>query len=149
MTEGSGSRSYRRWFSLYLSFVAIVSAAYGFLSARRASGWAIGERGINYSVGFIRRGPPGEIVLRFGRSFGVRPASVVLAIQLVVFLTYLWCVYLLVKGLCWNWLVTAMLLSPATLSFIVLDPPNGFKREILLFAALALLICILLYTQIQ
>ena len=33
------------------------------------------------------------------------------------------------------------------LGFIVLDPPNGFKKEILLFAALAAVICVLLFAR--
>jgi hypothetical protein len=145
MTAGSNSVRYRRWFGLYLLFVATVSTVYGVLNARRNSGWAIGEWLTNYSAGFIRRGLVGEVVLLVGQASGVKLAWIVLAIQVAVYVIFLWCVYRLTKELRWGWMVAALLLSPATLSFIVLDPPNGFKKEILLFAALAMLICMLLF----
>ena len=139
---------YRRWFGLYLLFVATASTVYGFLNARRDSGWAIGEWLTNYSAGFVRRGLVGEVVLLLGRASGLKLAWIVLAIQVAVYLIFLWCVYRLTKELRWGWMVAASLLSPATLGFIVLDPPNGFKKEILLFAALAALICVLLYARL-
>jgi hypothetical protein len=149
MTAGGISVHYRRWFGLYLLFVATVSTVYGFLNARRGSGWAIGEWLTNYSGGFIRRGLVGEVVLLLGQASGVKLAWIVLAIQVVVYGIFLWCVYRLTEALSWGWMVAALLLSPATLGFIVLDPPNGFKKEILLFAALAALICMLLYARLR
>ncbi len=142
------STRYRRWLGVYLLFVAIVSTVYGFLNARRGSGWAVGEWVTNYNAGFIRRGLVGEVVLLLGWVSGVRLAWIVLAIQVMVYLIFLSCVYRLTRELRWGWMVAALLLSPATLGFIVLDPPNGFKKEILLFAALALLICALLYARL-
>jgi hypothetical protein len=147
MTTGSISVRYRRWFGLYLLFVATVSTAYGFLNARRGSGWAMGEWLTNYSGGFIRRGLVGEAVLLLGQATGIKLIWIAFGLQVAVYLIFLWCVYLLTEKLRWGWMVVALLLSPATLSFIVLDPPNGFKKEILLFAALAFVICVLLYSR--
>jgi hypothetical protein len=149
MTAGSISVGYRRWFGLYLLFVATVSTVYGFLNARRGSGWVIGEWLTNYSAGFIRRGLVGEVVLLLGRASGINLVWIVFGIQVAVYLTFLWCVYRLTEGLRWGWMVAALLLSPATLGFIVLDPPNGFKKEILLFAALGAVICLLLYARLR
>ncbi len=149
MTAGSISVRYRRWFGLYLVFVATVSTVYGFLNARRGSGWAIGEWLTNYSAGFIRRGLVGEVVLLLGRASGIQLVWIVFGIQVAVYLIFLWCVYRLTEELQWGWMVAALLLSPATLGFIVLDPPNGFKKEILLFAALAAVICLLLYARLR
>jgi hypothetical protein len=149
MTAGSISVRYRRWFGLYLVFVATVSSVYGFLNARRGSGWAIGEWLTNYSAGFIRRGLVGEVVLLLGRASEINLVWIVFGIQVAVYLIFLWCVYRLTEGLRWGWMVAALLLSPATLGFIVLDPPNGFKKEILLFAALGAVICLLLYARLR
>ena len=149
MTAGSMSVRYRRWFGLYLVFVAAISTAYGFLNTRRGSGWAIGEWLTNYSAGFIRRGLVGEVVLLLGHVSGIPLAWIAFGIQVAVYLIFLWCVYRLTDGLRWGWMVVAVLLSPATLGFIVLDPPNGFKKEILLFAALAAVICLLLFAKIK
>jgi hypothetical protein len=149
MTAGSMSERYRRWFGLYLLFVAAISTVYGFLNARRGSGWAIGEWLTNYSAGFIRRGLVGEVVLQLGHVSGIPLAWIVFGIQVAVYLTFLWCVYRLTDGLRWGWMVAAVLLSPATLGFIVLDPPNGFKKEILLFAVLAAVICLLLFARLR
>jgi hypothetical protein len=149
MTAGSISVRYRRWFGLYLLFVATVSTVYGFLNARRGSGWAIGEWLTNYSAGFIRRGLVGEVVLLLGQASGIRLVWIVFGIQVAVYLIFLWCVYRLTEELRWGWMVAALLLSPATLGFIVLDPPNGFKKEILLFVALATVICMVLYARLR
>ncbi len=149
MTAGSISVRYRRWFGPYLLFVATVSTVYGFLNARRGSGWAIGEWLTNYSAGFIRRGLVGEVVLLLGRASGINLVWIVFGIQVAVYVIFLWCVYRLTDGLRWGWMVAALLLSPATLGFIVLDPPNGFKKEILLFAALGAVICLLLYARLR
>jgi hypothetical protein len=149
MTTGSISVRYRRWFGLYLLFVATVSTVYGFLNARRGSGWAIGEWLTNYSAGFIRRGLVGEAVLLLGWASGIKLTWIVFGMQVSVYVIFLWCAYRLTEGLRWGWMVAALLLSPATLGFIVLDPPNGFKKEILLFAALAGVICMLLYGRLR
>lgn len=149
MTAGSISVRYRRWFGLYLLFVAAVSTVYGFLNARRGSGWAIGEWLTNYSAGFIRRGLVGEVVLLLGQASGIKLVWIAFGIQVAVYLFFLWCVYRLTEELLWGWMVAALLLSPATLGFIVLDPPNGFKKEILLFAALAAVICMFSYARLR
>ena len=139
MTAGSMSVRYRRWFGLYLIFVAAISTVYGFLNTRRGSGWAIGEWLTNYSAGFIRRGLVGAVVLLLGHVSGIPLAWIAFGIQVVVYLIFLWCVYRLTEGLRWGWMVAAA----------VLDPPNGFKKEILLFAALAAVICLLLFDRLR
>ena len=65
--------------------------------------------------------------------------------QVAAYTLFLWSVHRLASGVRWGWAGAAMLLSPATLSFIVLDPPAGFKKEVLLFALLGFVICALLF----
>ena len=99
MTTGSISVRYRRWFGLYLLFVATVSTAYGFLNARRGSGWAIGEWLTNYSAGFIRRGLVGEVVLLLGQATGIKLIWIAFGLQVAVYLIFLLCVYWLTERL--------------------------------------------------
>jgi hypothetical protein len=65
-------------------------------------------------------------------------ASLQVALYGFIFLT----VYLLLREVRWSWAILAFLLSPATLAFQVLGPTAGSRKEILLFAFLALLICL-------
>ena len=150
MTAGSISVGYRRWFGLYLLFVATVSTVYGFLNARRGSGWAIGEWLTNYSAGFIRRGLVGEVVLLLGRASGINLVWIVFGIQVAVYLTFLWCVYRLTEGLRWGWMVAALLLSPATLGSSDRAGSSEWiqERDFVVRCAGGAVICLLLYAQV-
>ncbi len=77
-------------------------------------------------------------------------AWVVFAMQVSIFLLFLTCVYRLSKGIRWSYLMTAVLLSPATLTFTVMDPyASGLRKEILLFAASAFALCVLLSSRLK
>ena len=130
-------------FALYLFLAAVVSLAYGFLNARANHPWAIGEWLINYSAGFIRRGLMGEVVLLSTRVIPVRAAYIVFALQSTVYLIFLRSVWLLARRVRFSLLICSMLFSPAVFSFIVLDPPVGFKKEILFFAAFGAILLVL------
>jgi hypothetical protein len=60
------------------------------------------------------------------------------------------CVYKLSRGIRWSYWMTAVLLSPATLAFTVLDPDYaGLRKEILLFAGLALIFWVLVCDRLK
>lgn len=136
-----------RCLDAYLVLVGAISAAYGVQTATRSHGWGIGEWLINYSGGFVRRGLAGEFVLLVGRATRVPLPMLVLVLQVAAYAAFLWSVHRLVRGPFWTFGMTLVVLSPATLSFLVLDPPCGFKKEILLFAALGILLVLLLFDQ--
>jgi hypothetical protein len=140
---GEGRLIKRHWIDAYLLFVGLISTFYGYQAARLRSGWAIGEWLINYSGGFVRRGLLGELILLLGRLTHVGLPWLVLLAQSASYWILLWYVHRLASGVRWGLGMTVVLLSPATLAFVVLDPPSGFKKEVLLFAVLAWLIFLL------
>lgn len=135
---------YRLFFSVYLTFIACINVYYGFMLARIRSSWSIGEWLINYRAGFVRRGLPGELVLRVGHGLHLSPIYVVLFLQLFLVAAVFYSVWRLLTHTNWNLWVIAFLVSPATLAFHVLDPPVGFRKEEILFAGLGALLVLLL-----
>ena len=136
------SRVKRLWFAFYLAFIAVFTIALGVRMTISDSPYIIGEWLINYSGGFVRRGLIGALVLSLHRILGFPLAWVVFLIQVATFLLFIVCVYKLTKGIRWSLWMWAVLLSPATLAFTVMDSYAGFRKEFLLFAALALVICV-------
>jgi len=145
VTEAPGlARLYRRLFALYLAFIACVTVLYGIVNVRIRSGWAIGEWLINYRAGFVRRGLTGEIALPVADTLRLPPVYVVLLMQLFFYAVAFFCVWRLVANTNWDLWVVAILVSPATLAFHVLDPTSGFRKEDILFAGLGTLLVVLL-----
>lgn len=150
MTEGQYnqqemqlSRVLRPLFPFYLAFVALVTIAYGLLNVRISANWAIGDWLINYRGGFVRRGFMGELSLLLAHALHISPLYIVLLLQLVFYAVIFYVVWQLASVSRWSLWMVLMLLSPATLAFHVLDPTAGFRKEIILFAGLGmLLLCV-------
>jgi len=140
----------RRLFGMYLFLVAACSIWAAALHARSVDSVIVGDWLINYSGGFVRRGLPGSLVMLLHRGTGAPLPWVAFSLQVSVFLVFLACVYQLAKGIRWSYLMTAVLLSPATLAFTVLDPTfAGLRKEILLFAALGVTIWALMSDRLK
>lgn len=109
--------------------------------ARGMDSWIIGDWLINYSGGFVRRGLAGSLALLLHRATGLPVQWVIFAMQTTLLLLFLVSVYRLTKGIRWSYLMIAVLVSPATLAFTVLDPHDaGLRKELMLFAALAIIV---------
>ena len=132
---------------MYVAAIALVTLIFGWHNVKAQNDWAIGEWLINYAAGFVRRGLLGQIVLELARFTHIPIFVVVLAIEMLLYLTFFLCVLSLVRGLRWSLPLAAILLSPATLAFPILDPPAGFRKEDILFAGLALLVTILVFRR--
>jgi len=141
----------KRWFfGSFLLFVAACSVWQAALQARAFDSWIIGDWLINYSGGFVRRGLFGALVMIVHRATGAPLEWIVFSIQTIAFMVLLGCVYQLSKGIRWSYLMVAALLSPATLAFTVLDPTYaGLRKEILLFAGLALVVLLLVRDRLK
>lgn len=138
---GLRERRGRRLFALFLVFIAACSLWTGAGMARRMDSWIIGDWLINYSGGFVRRGLPGSVALVLHTATGIPTQWVIFAIEAMLLLVFLMAVYWLTRGIRWSYLMVALLLSPATLAFTVLDPHDaGLRKELILFAGLAVLI---------
>jgi hypothetical protein len=136
-------------FALYLTFVTVFSIALGVRMTKGVSPWIIGEWLIDYSGGFVRRGLIGSVVLLIGHVTGFPLQWIVFPIQVMTFLVFAVCVYKLTKGIRWSLWMAAVLLSPATMAFTVMDSYAGFRKEFLLFAALALVVCIVVFGRLR
>ncbi len=107
----------------------------------------MGEWLINYSGGFVRRGLLGEAVLLVHQLTGLPLLGLASALQIAVYLLFYLSLLPLLRGVRWSLPLLAMLLSPATLSFTVLDPPSSVRKESLLFLALSILVYAVLYRR--
>lgn len=98
-----------------------------------------GDWFINYSGGFVRRGLFGYLLFKPGLS----PTWTLLTLALVQFgcyaLTYAAFLQFLRRS-DWSWVAIAMVCGPAGLSFIGYDVLGGFRKEILAFAVMAILL---------
>jgi hypothetical protein len=138
------ARRYRRLSSIYLSFVAFVTLCYGVLNVLDKNEWVIGDWLINYRGGFVRRGLPGEVVLRAGHMLHLSPMYMVLALQVLTYVAMFYSVWRLLARTSWSAWVLVMLVSPATLAFQVLDPLAGLRKEEILLGGLGMLLVFLL-----
>ncbi len=120
---------------LYLLAVALVTIGYGLLNVRIRSEFALGDWLINYSGGFVRRGLAGEGVLLLS-ALHLPPLVLVLAMELAAYGVMWLFLWTLAPDFRWSLWSLALWVSPATLAFPVLNPPGGYRKEILLFALL-------------
>ncbi|MGI4827532.1 MAG: hypothetical protein ACRYFU_04970 [Janthinobacterium lividum] len=136
-------RAYRRGLNLFFAYVGVVTLLYGLATARFYRSWTIADWLINYQGGFIRRGLPGELAFHLGRLLHLSPVVFVVAAYLVCYAALLLCLRRLALGAKACWWCLALVLSPATASFQVLDATGGFRKEVLYLAALALFVVLL------
>ena len=141
--------SYRLALDLYLAFIFLVLLRFGIRFARENDNWKIAEWLINYHAGFVRRGLTGEIILAIAHTLHVPPPWLVLLAQMLCYLVLLAVFRKLILDSSKAWWVIALVLSPATLSFPLMNIRGGFRKDILFFASLAILIFLLVYRKIS
>ncbi len=134
-------------FAVYIAAIALVTCAFALQHARVAHPWVIGEWLLNYSGGFVRRGLLGEGLLLAHRATALPLVGLTAALQVLLYLAFYASLLPLLRGVRWSLALAALLLSPATLAFTVLDPPTSMRKEVLLFLALSLLINALLFLR--
>ena len=121
----------------------MVTTVYGLLNAHIKSDWSIADWLINYEGGFVRRGLPGQVFWLTGRLLHLSPIVPLVALQLTLYAIFFYATWRLASRSRWQFWVFALLFSPATLAFQVLDPPAGFRKETILFAGLGLLLLVI------
>jgi hypothetical protein len=143
MQLASNHRTYRRLFGIYLGILAPITVVYGVLSARIARSWSVADWLINYQGGFVRRGLAGETIFQISRLLHLPPIPFVIGLCLLLYGVLFYVFYRFAIGSSWNVWVLALLFSPATLSFHVLDPTAGYRKELLFLAAFGGLLLLL------
>lgn len=119
------------------------------LFPRMARKWLLGDWLINYQGGFVRRGLPGELAFQISHFTRISPTVWITLAIVLLYAVLLFCFRALFTASSrrpWTW---ALLLSPATLAFPVLDRLAGFHKELLFLAALALFSLLLLRRQLS
>ncbi len=110
------------------------------------SDWAVADWLINYSGGFVRRGLTGSLALLAAHA-GLLPATAVLGLQLALYALILVTAWHLLRPVRWTAALLALVFSPATLQFPLMDPNFAFRKEILFFALLSSLLLLLLRSR--
>jgi len=136
-----GWRSYLRQ-SLAL-FVLAFAMTRGLLyyAASIANGgeaWMAGDWFINYAGGFVRRGLFGELFLRSGAT-GAGGLWALFWLQALAYAFILAYLVVVLHRCRYSWSSIALVCGPAGVAFIGWDVNGGFRKEILVFLALALL----------
>jgi len=129
----------RKPLALYLSLIGLLSVYYAFHQIRIPGSYAMGDFLINYTGGFVRRGLLGEIFRLLSLLTHINSLWFVFLLQAVAFSIFLVVVYRLAVGLRWTYALNAVIFSPATCAFMALTPAESMRKEIILYALLALL----------
>ncbi len=115
--------------------------AYGALTLYQQENiWGVGDWLINYQGGFVRRGLSGEAIYRVASGLGVGPGAVVAAVQIALYAVFYLFAYLSLRRQNNLLAYLLVLVSPAILSFQLHDPQGGYRKEILFFALMALMV---------
>ena len=139
-SEGIVATWTRRLLPLYLAFIFLTTTLASLSGYLKRNVVRIADWLINYQGGFVRRGLVGELILRLSDFFGLNPGLWVLVLQLSgygVFFLYSYLLLRRVRG----WLRLSLLVySPFIFAFQINDIPGGFRKEVLYFALLAVLV---------
>lgn len=138
----------RRWIQLCFAYVAVATLVEGLLAIRHSRSWLISDWLINYQAGFIRRGLPGEVAYYLWHTSHISPVFWVVCFYLGSFAIFLAAFFVLVLRSTRSVWVFAIVISPATLSFHILHPQAGFRKEIIFLAAFAALLVLLQTTKL-
>ena len=133
----SVEQRFTRAAQVFLLCVATWLVVLGLFNLRHPSDWAMGDWLINYTGGFVRRGLTGQLALVL-RTAHIPLLWTILLLQWSLYLVVLLRVWRLISDLRWSWWRLALFFSPATLAFVLLDPPFAFRKDILFFALLVL-----------
>lgn len=129
---------------LYFVVIAVVTLVYGLVHAHTAGDWAVSDWAINYHGGFVRRGITGELALWLSSIIRIPLPWIICVVVLGAYAVLLWTAYRLLQmnaeHSLWTWL---LILSPATFGFQILDAGGGFRKEVLLFAGLCVILLLL------
>ena len=99
------------------------------------SNYLFAENLINYEGGFIRRGLLGSIAYFFYQSLDVNPKLFFLIIYYFLYLILIFIFFYFINSLKKEnfYLSTILIISPATLFFIIFDNESLFRKEYFLF----------------
>ena len=121
------------FFPEIILFLILILISFSFLNyEKNFSNYIFTENLINYEGGFVRRGLLGSIALFFFQTFEINPKLFFSTVYYFLYIFLILCFYYLIKSLKKQnfYLSILIILSPATLLFIVFDNGALFRKEI-------------------
>ena len=134
---------YRRLLNVFFTYVSLLTFLYCLLTARYYRSWTLSEWLINYEGGFVRRGLVGEVAFGLGALLHLSPATIAVMIYLGAYAIILSLGRALAMQTRPTWWCLALVLSPATFSYQLLDVTGGSRKEVLYFASLFIFVKLL------
>jgi hypothetical protein len=132
---------FRKWFAIVflLGIFARIFARQFSNSARGGASWQTADWLINYSGGFVRRGLFGELFLSIPvpGSIGL---WILFGIQLALYGTLLLFAYFIMMKSNFSWVSMSIWLGPAALGFFAWDGGSSFRKEVLTYLVLIVLV---------
>ena len=90
---------------------------------------------INYQGGFTRRGLLGEFIFQFSQYFDLQLRKSFLGLQIVIYLGYFYCLYLLFHKIRYNYIFSLAIFSPLFFVFSLTELEALGRKDILMFLA--------------
>jgi hypothetical protein len=130
----------RKVLPVFFALVFLSTAAGAVIGYLDFNNWTIGDWLINYQAGFVRRGFLGELVFRLSLFSGINAGLVAVAFQLFFYGVFLLFSFLILKGRKVLFPFILLVFSPFIFMFQVCDTQGGYRKEIIYFALLSLLV---------
>jgi hypothetical protein len=140
MLSATFNTALRAALNIFLAFAFLATVVLGVHAPRTTTSriWLISDWMINYQGGFVRRGLPGEVLFLMSQALHISIVPLVVALYLFFFGVLFFSVWRLALNSTKTFWVIAIVSSPAFLSFQLLHPQAGYRKEIIFLAALAL-----------
>ena len=129
----------RRFVLPWLALVFLISAILAWRMAAQVNLWTTFDWLISYDGGFVRRGLAGELLLAGVHLLGGEAQWWVLGAQLGFLGIFLVLLAMMVRRLPEPRAALPFLVSPGAIFFTVADAQGAFRKELILFAIMALL----------
>lgn len=138
-----GEKLTRTGINIFFVYLALATLVNGLIDRRASRNWLISDWLTNYQGGFVRRGLPGEVAFIVAKALHIDPIPIVVVFYLALFAAFFIAARELALRSSRNLWLLALILSPATLSFQILHPLVGFRKELIFIAALSVFLVLL------
>jgi len=140
LTIGETEDFTRRVLPSFFILVFLSTAAGAVLGYLEFNNWTIGDWLINYQAGFVRRGFSGELIFRLSLFSGINAGLIAIVFQMFFYAVFLFFSLLILKERKVLFPFILLVFSPFIFMFQICDVHGGYRKEILYFALLSLLV---------
>lgn len=142
------SLKYKNVYFSILIFLIISSSFYlpsTYLKDRNQISWQIADWMINYESGFVRRGLFGELTRLASKFLKIDQISLVVALQILIYLTFLIFLFILVIKSNFNFNFLILFASPGFILFNLYDLNGAYRKEIIFFCFFTIFLTLTLF----